>query len=94
MLCFHTQLDIRGIVAEPSLPEGFVQGVPTSKSFHQPLVFQIQKVKNVALPSSKQQDSSPSKRLLRLQLTDGHTTLSATEVDGPIERLRQEENDS
>ena len=53
-----------------------------------PLVLQLQKVKNVAVPSSKQHQASPNKRLLRLLLTDGHTSLSAVETEGPVEKLR------
>lgn len=52
------------------------------------LVLQIQRVKNVAVPSEKQHNPSPSKRLLRLQLSDGHMSISAAEIEGPIERLR------
>ena len=53
-----------------------------------PLVLQVQKVKNVAVPSGKQHQPSPSKRLLKLLLTDGHRNISAAETDGPVERLR------
>lgn len=53
-----------------------------------PIVLQIQKVKNVALPSTKQYHPSPSRRLLRLQLTDGHVYCSAVETEGAVDSLR------
>lgn len=81
------QLDLRGNNAEPTLSEQICHGGP-HKINNFPLVLQIQRVKNVAVPSGKQHDPSPNRRLLRLQLTDGHVTISATEIDGPIEKLR------
>ena len=53
-----------------------------------PIVLQVQKVKNVAVPSSKQHLPSPSRRLLRLQLTDGHVYCSAVETGGAVDTLR------
>lgn len=55
-----------------------------------PIVLQIQKIKNVATPSTKQYDPSPSKRLLKLQLTDGrvHAYVTAVEFDGAINNVR------
>ncbi len=53
-----------------------------------PLVLQIQKVKNVAMPSTKQHLPSPNRRMLRLQLTDSGEYMSAIESDGPIDKLR------
>lgn len=57
-----------------------------------PIVLQIQKVKNIAVPSRQQHDPSPSKRLLRLQLTDSHVLVSAVEFNGPINNLRYVQN--
>lgn len=72
-------MDLRNI-SEPTLSDALkVEG---------PMVLQIQRIKNVAVPSGKQHDPSPSKRLLRLHLTDGHTNFSAIEIEGPIEKLR------
>lgn len=79
-------------MAEPCLQEEIRHGGP-HKINNSPLILQIQKVKNVAVPSDKQHNPSPSKRLLRLQLTDGHITISATEIDGPVEKLRSVENE-
>ena len=53
-----------------------------------PIVLQIQKVKNIAVPSTKQYHPSPSRRLLRLHLTDGHVYCSAVETEGAVENLR------
>ena len=53
-----------------------------------PLILQIQKIKNVAVPSGKQHDASPSKRLLRLVVTDGHVNIGAVETDGAVAALR------
>lgn len=50
-----------------------------------PLVLQLQRVRNVALPPSAPPTATPSRRLLRLQLTDGHTHVGAVEVEGEME---------
>ena len=84
-LCFF-QLDLRSIGA-PGVSSDVARNLEHSLE-GQPLVLQLQKVKNVAVPSTKQLLPSPSKRLLRLQLTDGHTTLSAVETEGPQRGLR------
>ena len=55
-----------------------------------PVVLQIQKIKNVATPSTKQYDPSPSKRLLKLQLTDGRVHVTGVEFEGPVNSLRYE----
>ena len=52
------------------------------------MVLQIQRVKNVAVPSTKQHLPSPNRRLLRLQVTDGQEYISAVESDGAIDKLR------
>lgn len=57
-----------------------------------PIVLQIQRVKNIAVPSTKQHNPSPSRRLLRVQLTDGHVHVSAVEFEGPINNLRYAES--
>ncbi len=53
-----------------------------------PCVLQMQRIKNVAVSSTKQHLPSPSKRLLRLQLTDGKEYISALETDGYIDKLK------
>lgn len=53
-----------------------------------PIVLQIQKVKNVAVPSTKQHNPSSAKRLMRLQLTDGKVSISAVETEGAIDKLK------
>ena len=52
------------------------------------MVLQIQKVSNVAVPTSKHHDDSCKKRLLKLQLTDGHNYYHAIEYGSPIPHLR------
>ena len=52
------------------------------------MVLQIQKVSNVAVPTAKHHDDSCKKRLLKLQLTDGHTYCHAIEYGLPIPHLR------
>ena len=78
-------MDLRSI-AEPSLPPDINR--KRQHMIEGPLVLQVHKVKNAAVPSSKQHDSSSIKRLLRLQLTDGHAYISAIELEGPIPKLR------
>jgi len=46
----------------------------------QPVIWQIQKVRNVAVPKAQENDPSASSRLLRLSLTDGKTTFNALEM--------------
>lgn len=75
-------MDLRSI-GEPVLPK-----CPSHKIERSPMVLQIQKIKNVAVPSAKQGHHSSSKRLLRLELTDGHAYISAAEIEGPIDKLR------
>ena len=53
-----------------------------------PVIVQVQRLRNVGVPSTKQHSDAVSKRLLRLQLTDGHTHCNAIEIDGPISGLR------
>ena len=75
-------MDLRSI-GSPSLS---AMGNKKRQQVEGPLILQIQKVKNVAVSSSKQ--NSSSKRFLRIELTDGHTSVSAVELEGPIEHLR------
>ena len=70
----------------PALPE--VLSHSEAQKIPSPLVLQIQKVKNVAVPPGKQHQPSPSKRLLKLVLTDGHKNISVVETEGPVEKLR------
>ena len=42
-------------------------------------------MRNVALPPSTPPTLTPSRRLLRLQLTDGHVRVGAVEVEGEVE---------
>ena len=53
-----------------------------------PIVLQLQRVRNVAVLSAKQHSEASSKRLLRVQLTDGHTHCSGVEVEDRIPGLR------
>lgn len=53
-----------------------------------PLVLQIQRVKNIALPSTRQFSTNSNRRLLRVQLTDGQVSLAAVEMEGAIANLR------
>ena len=54
-----------------------------------PLVLQVQRVRNVALPSTKQFSSGQSsRRLVRVQLTDGRVSLAGVEMEGAIANLR------
>ena len=53
-----------------------------------PVIVQVQRLKNVGVPTAKQHSDAVSKRLLRLQLTDGHAHCNAIEIDGPIPGLR------
>ena len=57
-----------------------------------PIVLQIQKIKNVAVPSTQQYNPSPSNRLLRLQLTDGNVHVPAVEFEVPVNNLRYDKN--
>ena len=79
----YLQMDLRSIGA-PSLP---AMGSKRRQQVAGPLILQIQKVKNVAVPSSKQ-NSQTSKRFLRVELTDGQKNISAMELEGPIGQLR------
>jgi len=45
-----------------------------------PIILQIQKVKNVAVPKAHENDNSSTNRLLRLTLTDGKATFNALEM--------------
>lgn len=45
-----------------------------------PVVLQIQKVRNVAVPKAHENDPNASVRLLRLNVTDGKMTFSALEM--------------
>ena len=45
-----------------------------------PLILQIQKVSNIAVPSYQDDGSGGGVRLLKLQLTDGHTYCNALEL--------------
>lgn len=67
----------------PILPSSIL-----SSQINKVLVLQIQRVKNVAMPSSRQHETNPPKRLLRVFLTDGHTSHSAVELDSYIDNLR------
>ena len=78
-------MDLREIAA-PSLSEDLTHG--RAHLVEGALVLQIQKIKNVSVPSGKQHDPLPNKRLLRLLLTDGHSSIDALEVEGSLERLR------
>ncbi len=82
-------MDLKTIAADLSSPgdPSRCGGIKTHR-VDGPIVLQVQRVKNVAVPSNKQHDPSPSKRLLRLQLSDGHTHIGAAEIEGPIEKLR------
>ena len=54
-----------------------------------PVVLQVQRVRNVAQPSSKQfVTGQSSRRLLRVQLTDGRVSLPGLEMEGAIANLR------
>jgi len=76
-------MDLRSIGA-PSLPS---MGSKKGQQVVGPLILQIQKVKNVAVSSSKQ-NAQTNKRFLRVELTDGHKNISAVELEGPIGQLR------
>ena len=56
------------------------------------MVLQIQKVRNVAVVSKKQNDDSSQKRLLRLQLTDGKLHCAAIEMNSIISGLKYAPN--
>uniref|UniRef100_A0A1X7UYY3 RecQ mediated genome instability protein 1 OB-fold domain-containing protein n=1 Tax=Amphimedon queenslandica TaxID=400682 RepID=A0A1X7UYY3_AMPQE len=75
-------LDLRKI-GKKSLPE-----LSKNREINGKLVLQIQKVSNVAVPTSKHHDDSCKKRLLKLQLTDGHNYCHAIEYGSPIPHLR------
>ena len=51
-------------------------------------MLQVQRVRNVALPSTKQFSSGSGRRLLRVQLSDGRLSLSGVEMEGAIAGLR------
>ncbi len=78
-------MDLR-TVGDNSLPVDVVRSM--TGEVVGPLVLQIQKVKNVAMPSNKQHLPTPSRRMLRLQLTDSGEYMSAIESDGAIDKLR------
>ena len=61
----------------PALPQEITS---FSGTLSDPLVLQILKVKNLSTPND-QQESGSSARLLRLQLTDGHTACFALETE-------------
>ncbi len=83
--CFSPQMDLRSI-GDQSLSAEVVRS-QTGEVMGQ-CVLQIQRVKNVAMPSTKQHLPSPSKRMLRFQLTDGKEYVNAIETDGHIDKLR------
>lgn len=76
-------MDLR-VIGAPSLP---AIGGKKRQQLAGPLILQLHKVKNVAVSPSKQ-NSQSSRRFLRLELTDGHSYVSAVELQGPIEQLR------
>lgn len=53
---------------------------------HGPMVLQIQKVRNISAPKANE-DSGVAPPLLRLQLTDGHTTVMAVVLNS-ISKIR------
>ena len=81
----YLQSDLRSIGAR-SLPTDIARSMDSRVTG--PKILQIQKVKNVAVSSTKQQNPSLSKRLIRLQLTDGKVNISAIEIEGAIDKLR------
>ena len=52
------------------------------------MVLQVQRVRNVAVPSNKQFSGGSGRRLLRVQLTDGRVTVAGVEIEGGIPNLR------
>ena len=51
-------------------------------------MLQVQRVRNVAVPSNKQFSGGSGRRLLRVQLTDGRVTVAGVEIEGGIPNLR------
>lgn len=74
--------DIREVASlDESGPVGRTTPVSDNGDITQtPLVLQIQKVRNVAVPKAQETETSASARLLRLSLTDGKATFSALEM--------------
>ncbi|CAI8037096.1 Tudor domain-containing protein 3 [Geodia barretti] len=77
-------LDLRSI-GEQALSDDVARN--TKHEVEGPLVLQVQRVRNVALPSTRQFSSSASRRLLRVQLTDGRVSLGGVEMEGAIPGL-------
>ncbi|EDV21409.1 uncharacterized protein TRIADDRAFT_60006 [Trichoplax adhaerens] len=69
-------LDIRGM-CKKILPDGV--GRSTSNKVPYPLVLQVIKITNIAAPSSNQ-ESQTAPPLLRIHLSDGHSTCTALDI--------------
>lgn len=72
--------DIREIASSDEATGPIAQTNSTNDISTVPLILQIQKVRNVAVPKAKENDTSASDRLLRLTLTDGKISFSALEM--------------